>query len=110
MNQLTSTWEFVPLGDIAPAIGNRMPDDNKSVWNLSLEDIEANTGKVISKVYCRVDSLSALEFASVGDACRDMEKPPSRGILNSEFRRPRHKESLCINRTYKTRISGPWCP
>ena len=52
-------WKCVPLGEIAPAAGNPLPGRNESVWNLSLEDIEANTGRVTSKVYCRVGSLGS---------------------------------------------------
>jgi type I restriction enzyme S subunit len=94
MNKLTSKWESAPLGDIAPTNGNRMPDDNKSVWNLSLEDIEANTGKVISKVYCRVDSLGSTKcsfdqrhvlYSKLRPYLNKVVIPDSHGVGTSEL-------------------------
>jgi type I restriction enzyme, S subunit len=56
---VTEHWEYVPLGDIAPARSLDMPAEEAIVWNLSLEDIEGSTGRVLRKQTCRVRDLGS---------------------------------------------------
>lgn len=52
-------WKTIEIGNIAPARSNTMPDANSSVWNLSLDEIEPITGRIINKTYCRVSELGS---------------------------------------------------
>lgn len=52
-------WESMPIGEIAPASSNRLPDDDLKVWNLSLEEVESITGRILKKNTCRVSQLGS---------------------------------------------------
>jgi type I restriction enzyme, S subunit len=52
-----------PLGEIAPAVGNRMPDLDAEVWNLSLDEIGSVTGRVLSRSRCKVRELGSSKCA-----------------------------------------------
>ena len=54
-----SEWISIPLGEIAPATSNRMPNDEAEVWNLSLDEIEPVSGRIIGKATCRVRDLGS---------------------------------------------------
>src|ERR1700687_3983773 len=56
---MTSTWDYVPLAEIAPARSMPMPSADSVVWNLSLEDIEGTTGRILHKQRCRVGDLGS---------------------------------------------------
>lgn len=46
---MTAAWARLPLGEIAPARSLPLPPPDAVVWNLSLEDIESVTGRVLAK-------------------------------------------------------------
>lgn len=56
---MTKQWNQLPLGEIAPAQSLPMPPASASVWNLSLEDIESVTGRVLVRRTCRVEELGS---------------------------------------------------
>ena len=56
---MTNQWRRLPLGEVAPAKSLAMPEADAVVWNLSLEDIEGGTGRVLSRRTCRVDELGS---------------------------------------------------
>jgi type I restriction enzyme S subunit len=56
---MTKTWDYVPLGEIAPARSLPLPSGDSVVWNLSLEDIESCTGRILDKKHCRVGDLGS---------------------------------------------------
>lgn len=60
---MTKQWAHVPLGEIAPAQSLPMPPASDSVWNLSLEDIEGMTGRVLVRQTCRVEELGSTKCA-----------------------------------------------
>ena len=54
-----TSFPMVPLGDIAPKCDAEMPSASDTVWNLSLEDIEPGTGRVIRRKTCTVSELGS---------------------------------------------------
>lgn len=56
---MKSGWEEIELGKIAPANSNGMPDDNVEVWNLSLDEVESVTGRILNKTIRRVSELGS---------------------------------------------------
>lgn len=54
-----TAWKRVPLGEIAPARSLPLPPPDAVVWNLSLEDIESVTGRVLAKQASRVADLGS---------------------------------------------------
>lgn len=56
---IMSNWKSIPLGEVAPANSNRLPDGNTEVWNLSLEEVESITGRILKKSICRVRDLGS---------------------------------------------------
>lgn len=56
---MKSIWNEIFLGEIAPAISNGFPDHTEEVWNLSLEDIEPVTGRILRRAVCRVSALGS---------------------------------------------------
>src|ERR1044071_976377 len=56
MNEKTFT---ATLREVAPAIQADMPADGVMVWNLSLEDIESVSGKILMRSTCRVSELGS---------------------------------------------------
>ena len=53
----------VPLGEIAPKRDAEMPSSSEFVWNLSLEDIEPQTARVIRRQSCSVGALGSTKCA-----------------------------------------------
>ena len=51
------SWPMVKLGDVAPAIPikNVNLDEDELVWQLNLDQVESNTGKIIDKVKESID-------------------------------------------------------
>ena len=49
----------IPLGEVAPKHDAEMPSPSEIVWNLSLEDIESRTGRVIRRTTCIVSELGS---------------------------------------------------
>jgi type I restriction enzyme S subunit len=60
---MTGEWDRVPLGEIAPACSLQLPREDSIVWNLSLEDIQSVTGRVLGKQTCRVAELGSAKCA-----------------------------------------------
>lgn len=56
-------WVNAALGDISPACSNSMPPSTVEVWNLSLDEIESNTGRVLRKTSCLVGDLGSSKCA-----------------------------------------------
>lgn len=56
---MTKHWKYLPLGEVAPAQSLPMPPTDAVVWNLSLEDIEGVTGRVLARQTCRVGELGS---------------------------------------------------
>jgi type I restriction enzyme S subunit len=56
-------WQTCRLSEIAPACSCEMPKSVETVWNLSLEDIQAGTGKILTKNYCKVSELGSTKCA-----------------------------------------------
>lgn len=52
-------WTHYRLGDVAPASSNELPAASATVWNLSLEDIESTTGRVLARSQCKVGELGS---------------------------------------------------
>ena len=57
--QLAGKLSQVPLGEIAPKSDAEMPSSSETVWNLSLEDIEPQTGKVVRRQTCLASALGS---------------------------------------------------
>ena len=55
--------ERVRLGDLAPAVSNPIPGQSQTVWNLSLEDVESRTGRVLTRNYIKVAGLGSTKIA-----------------------------------------------
>jgi len=60
---MTQGWNRIPLGVVAPAKGRPIPKAGEVVWNLSLEDIESTTGRVLQKQVCLVEELGSTKCA-----------------------------------------------
>lgn len=60
---MISKWTRVPIGEIAPAKSLSVPAEDAEVWNLSLEDIESGSGRVIRRQICRVNELGSSKCA-----------------------------------------------
>lgn len=56
----------VPLGEVAPKRDTEMPGTSEFVWNLSLEDIEAGTGRVLRRQTCMVSDLGSAKCSFDG--------------------------------------------
>lgn len=52
-------WHTIEIGSIAPAKSNSMPDASAEVWNLSLDEVESVTGRILMKSHCRVSELGS---------------------------------------------------
>ncbi len=50
-------WVEIPLGDIAPASSNGLRKDITEVWNLSLDEVEPVTGRILKKSISDVREL-----------------------------------------------------
>jgi type I restriction enzyme S subunit len=72
---MKANWELTPLGLIAPANGNGLPKRSETVWNLSLDEIEPVTGRILKRTFCKVENLGSTK------CCFD-----SRHVLYSKLR------------------------
>ena len=84
----------VPLGEIAPKRGADMPGTSESVWNLSLEDIEAGTGRVLRRQTCAVSALGSAKcsfdtrhvlYSKLRPYLNKVVLPNERGVGTSEL-------------------------
>ncbi len=53
------SWKPYTLGEVAPAIQNPLPEPSRLVWNLSLDEVESSTGRIIKKSFCKVADLGS---------------------------------------------------
>lgn len=60
---MSELWTWQPLREVAPACSNPLPHDEVEVWNLSLEDVESGTGRVLQRHYCKVRELGSSKCA-----------------------------------------------
>ena len=58
-----SSFSRVPLGEVAPKRDAEMPNSSEVVWNLSLEDIEPQTARVVRRQSCTVSALGSVKCA-----------------------------------------------
>lgn len=58
-----SPWSICPLGEIAPACETPFPGADQVVWNLSLDEIEAHTGRVLATTAAKVADLGSSKCA-----------------------------------------------
>ena len=56
-------WDEIPLGVIAPSEPAVVPDKNKMVWNLSLDEIQSATGKILKKTLASISELGSSKCA-----------------------------------------------
>lgn len=84
----------VPLGEIAPKRDAEMPGTSEFVWNLSLEDIEAGTGKVLRRQTCAVGALGSAKcsfdarhvlYSKLRPYLNKVVLPNERGVGTSEL-------------------------
>ena len=84
----------VPLGEIAPKRDAEMPSSSDLVWNLSLEDIEPQTTRVIRRQSCTVNALRSAKcsfderhvlYSKLRPYLNKVVLPDSRGVGTSEL-------------------------
>ncbi len=56
---MKSKWSTKALKDVAPAKAADFPAPDEVVWNLSLEEIESGTGRILKEVSTRVSELGS---------------------------------------------------
>jgi type I restriction enzyme, S subunit len=100
---MSKHWQRLPLGEVAPARSLSIPAANTGVWNLSLEDIESNTGRVLVKKTCRVDELGSAKcvfdqghvlYSKLRPYLNKVVVPDSAGVGTSELIPLRPNERL----------------
>ena len=92
--QLAGRFSQVPLGEIAPKSDAEMPGASELVWNLSLEDIEPQTGRVIQRQTCLASALGSAKcsfderhvlYSKLRPYLNKVVLPVSRGVGTSEL-------------------------
>lgn len=56
---MSNEWIKMSLGKVAPADSIPLPPLDTIVWNLSLEDIEGGSGRILDRKYCLVSELGS---------------------------------------------------
>ena len=83
-----------PLGEIAPKRDAAMPSASDCVWNLSLEDIESQTGRVLRRKTCAVSELGSAKcsfderhvlYSKLRPYLNKVVLPEGRGVGTSEL-------------------------
>lgn len=91
---MKESWSRIPLGEIAPARSLPLPPGDSVVWNLSLEDIESATGRVLTKQHCRVGDLGSAKcvfderhvlYSKLRPYLNKVVVPDSAGVGTSEL-------------------------
>ena len=84
----------VPLGEIAPKRDAKMPSSSEFVWNLSLEDIEPQTARVVRRQSCTVSALGSAKcsfderhvlYSKLRPYLNKVVLPDGRGVGTSEL-------------------------
>ena len=92
--QMTSKFLQVPLGEVAPKRDAEMPNPSELVWNLSLEDIEPQTGRVIRRQTCLASALGSAKcsfdgrhvlYSKLRPYLNKVVLPESNGVGTSEL-------------------------
>lgn len=96
---MTDQWTGAPLGEVAPAKSNQLPPADSVAWNLSLDEIEPVTGRILAKSTCRVADLGSAK------CCFD-----SRHVLYSKLRPYLNKVALPQERGVGTSELIPMLP
>lgn len=100
---MTSQWRYLSLGEVAPALSLTMPAADAVVWNLSLEDIEGGTGRVLLRQTCRVDELGSQKcvfderhvlYSKLRPYLNKVALPDSFGVGTSELIPMRPRDDL----------------
>ena len=82
------------LDEIAPKRDAEMPGGSELVWNLSLEDIEAGTGKILCRHTCTVSDLGSAKcsfderhvlYSKLRPYLNKVVLPTDRGVGTSEL-------------------------
>lgn len=91
---MKNSWDTAPLGEVAPKSDAPMPAATSKVWNLSLEDVEANTGRILKRVEtivselgsakCSFDSRHVL-YSKLRPYLNKVVLPDSAGVGTSEL-------------------------
>lgn len=56
---MKQSWLKKTLKDVAPAKAAKFPANDKTVWNLSLEEIESGTGRILREATSKVSELGS---------------------------------------------------
>ena len=100
---MTDHWIRSPLGEISPAQSLAMPGADAIVWNLSLEEIEGGTGRVLLRQTCRVKELGSSKcvfderyvlYSKLRPYLNKVALPDSFGVGTSELIPLRPRENL----------------
>ena len=92
--KMAGRFSHVPLGEIAPKSDAEMPSSSDLVWNLSLEDIEPQTGQVIRRQTCLASALGSAKcsfderhvlYSKLRPYLNKVVLPESRGVGTSEL-------------------------
>ena len=89
-----NNFSRVPLGEIAPKRDAKMPSSSEFVWNLSLEDIEPQTARVVRRQSCTVSALGSAKcsfderhvlYSKLRPYLNKVVLPDGRGVGTSEL-------------------------
>ena len=92
--QMAGKFSHVPLGEIAPKSDAVTPSASELVWNLSLEDIEPQTGRVIRRQTCLASALGSAKcsfdgrhvlYSKLRPYLNKVVLPESNGVGTSEL-------------------------
>lgn len=91
---MAGKFSHVPLGEVAPKSDAVMPGSSERVWNLSLEDIESHTGRVIRRQTCLASALGSAKcsfdgrhvlYSKLRPYLNKVVLPESNGVGTSEL-------------------------
>lgn len=91
---MTEKYHNVTLREVAPPNQAEMPREDETVWNLSLEDIESVSGKILRRVTCRVAELGSSKcafdqrhvlYSKLRPYLNKVALPDKRGVGTSEL-------------------------
>ena len=92
--RMAGRFSHVPLGEIAPKSDAVMPGASELVWNLSLEDIEPQTGRVLRRRTCLASALGSAKcsfdgrhvlYSKLRPYLNKVVLPESNGVGTSEL-------------------------
>lgn len=105
---MSKAWSWLPLFEVAPPSSNSMPSVTAEVWNLSLEDIESGTGRILQRRHCKVDELGSSKcvfdtrhvlYSKLRPYLNKVVVPDSVGVGTSELI-PLLPKDNCLNRDF----------